>query len=548
MKEETSINTREHGEKIKKLGRFEDEKITITTETVGNILKKLGQKKCEGPDGITLNIIRDGSSILVPIITRLFNMVLKTGRIPEVWRLAKVVPLHKKGNKSDLKNYRPISNICSLSKIYEKCLLAYIEDLEDRSGVDLTGKWQNGFKKNRGTNTAILLLQNKIAHHLEQGQFVGMYTLDLSSAFDMLDKNCFKERLERRGLPNHLKDVLVDFVSSREQYITYQGANSSIKELETGCVQGSVLGPIIFNLFISPLGEILGETAIGYADDSYYVCHSKNLGYLQRNLEKKLRKHIEWLRESGLVVNEGKTEAMIFHRNQEIQLELQAGSGKILTKKEIRILGITVTNNLKWETHIKNIVNSCKSTIFGLKTIRKYFSKEEFTNMVTAFLYSKLYYCAEVWLNNTLSSQGWNRIESIHRAAIRLIELDRFSELTRDELKELSQRATPREWSTYVEAKTLNKIIQTQEPEELYTDILCQSYTEPRFPHRLRIYDNSKNKIGQHKLVNRLPKTSKSLNFDWFEIETDIRLFQNRCKNEFFSYLVRDKQTKAKKN
>lgn len=535
LRSKTNISNLSHGKCIGELKNLEEEKITITEQTVYQTLGKLGNKTCEGPDHLPIRIFKDGKDILCPIITKLFNLILKEERIPDIWRLAKVVPLHKKGPKTEIINYRPISNLCSLSKIFEKCILHYIENLQIRVKKDLTGDWQHGFKRNRGTGMTLLRIQNYIATHLEQDSYVGLYSLDLSSAFDMLDRDCFEERLKSRGFPKHLTKILVDFVSDREQYITYNNINSYIRPLPSGCAQGSVLGPMIFNLFISPLDEIVDETIFGYADDSYLLCHSKNIGYLQRRLAEQLRKHIFWLKGSGLVVNETKTELIIFHKNSTDNFSIRIEDKIIESKEEIKALGITLQRNLKWDSHIKNKINSCKSTLFGLKTIRKYFEKEEFINLTTAFLYSKLFYAAEIWLNSTLGAKNWNRIESIHRATTRTIEEN--MNLTHEEILQISKRATPKEWSKYIEATTLFKILDLQDPTEIYTDIIIQSYTEPRQPQKLLVFDNSKNKIGKHKFINRIVETTKSLDFNWFGTELDIAHFRKNCKRSLFYYL-----------
>ena len=230
---------------------------------------------------------------------------------------------------------------------------------------------------------------------------------------------------------------------------------------------------------------------------------------------------------------------MILHKKVSTRLEINVNGENIFTVHEMKALGVIFNENLTWSNHIKKRVNSCKSTLFGLKTIRKYYKKEEFTTLVTSYLYSKLYYCGEVWLNVTINKIDWNRIERINRAAMRLIEQDYEHKIPEEKLYRESNRATPKEWSTYLEAKALFKIMNNQDPEEIYTDILCLSYTEPRHSHRILLFDESKNKMGKNILANRIAQTSRRLKFDWFECNMTDDHFRTNCKNTLFNYAKR---------
>ena len=112
----------------------------------------------------------------------------------------------------------------------------YILDLEKRLNIKLSGEWQHGFQRGRGTHTALLTLQTKMAKKLQQNKYVGLYTLDLSAAFDTLDSDCFRERLTSRGFPDHLINILYDFLQRREQYVSIEDCVSEIKRVKLGCV------------------------------------------------------------------------------------------------------------------------------------------------------------------------------------------------------------------------------------------------------------------------------------------------------------------------
>jgi sarcosine oxidase/L-pipecolate oxidase len=139
-----------HGRRIEDLREFENEKIVFDEEEVLEVLRNLGGKKCSGFDNLPMIIYKDGADQLKTVVTELFNLVVTEVKVPEQWRVGRILPLHKKGNKNDVTNYRPISNLCFIGKIYEKCILLYIWRLETKCGTDLTGDPNGLIHKNSG--------------------------------------------------------------------------------------------------------------------------------------------------------------------------------------------------------------------------------------------------------------------------------------------------------------------------------------------------------------------------------------------------------------
>ncbi len=159
----------------------------MTEDAVTECLKELKTKNCEGFDRIPMRILKDGALVLGRPLSILFNKIYVTKTIPEQWKIAKIIPLHKKGNKRDLANYRPISNLCSTSKVFEKLILKRLESIAEENNVDLTGEQQHGFKKKRSTITAGLTLQSIISRSLDKDDYLVMSSLDLSAAFDLVN-------------------------------------------------------------------------------------------------------------------------------------------------------------------------------------------------------------------------------------------------------------------------------------------------------------------------------------------------------------------------
>ena len=217
----------------------------MTPENVISAIKSLKVKNCEGFDRIPVRILIDGIEELTPILSHLFNLIYKQRKIPEQWRISKVIPLFKKGNPNKIENYRPISNLCSTSKIFEKLILLRLTQLENIHNISLTGKSQHGFKKNHSTATIGLVLQSVLANALDQNNYALMASLDLSAAFDVVNIELLKKRLDIVGIPSDVVSLIEVWLTDRLYYVSINGDNSCLTKSETGTIQGSILGPIL---------------------------------------------------------------------------------------------------------------------------------------------------------------------------------------------------------------------------------------------------------------------------------------------------------------
>ena len=186
-------------------------------------------KNSEGEDRIPQRILLDGISILVEPFTKLFNLIYTSNKVPEKWLMSKIIPIHKKGEKTNIVNYRPVSNLCSMSKIFEKLIMQRIIEIEDLNNVDLTGIKQHGFKRKRSTSTAGLEIQSEIARALDSNKYSIMASLDLSSAFDIVNVNLLLKRLHLVGLPNDVINLIKIWLTDRTYYVSAKGFNSYIR-------------------------------------------------------------------------------------------------------------------------------------------------------------------------------------------------------------------------------------------------------------------------------------------------------------------------------
>jgi hypothetical protein len=255
--------------------------------SVKECILSLKLKNSEGYDRIPQRILIEGVDFLTGPISRLMNMIYESKTLPDQWLVAKTIPVYKnKGPAKDIKNYRPIANLCSTSKVFEKLILKRIMDIQTTHGVDLTGVNQHGFKKARSTSTLTIQLQSMIANALNDDQFGMVASLDLSSAFDVVNIDLLLKRLKIIGLPDDVISLIEVWLKNRSFYVSLDGENSILFDLLLGTVQRSILGPILYALYISPLFDL--EFMLTFADDNYIVRFNYTMEVLIKDMKKSI--------------------------------------------------------------------------------------------------------------------------------------------------------------------------------------------------------------------------------------------------------------------
>ena len=489
--------------------------------------KSLKIKNSEGYDRLPQRILVDGIDILIKPLSVLFEKIYQSKTIPEQWLISKTIPVFKKGAPQNIENYRPISNLNSITKIFEKLILLKLQKLEIQHKIDLTGKPQHGFKQKRSTATASLTLQSLLAKAMDGDNFALMASLDLSSAFDVVKVELLLKRLKIIGIPDDIVMLISIWLKDRYFFVTVGDESSDIHHSNVGTVQGSILGPILYAIFVSPLFDLAKMTL--FADDNYLISWNKTIQQLIIDMQKILESVTKWLRQSGLKVNDSKTELCLFHRKDQAPISIKLANISLTSKDHINVLGITFDSKLSWHYQTQNAINKSKMALNAIFLIRKYFSKRQLLSIITSNYYSILYYNAEIWLLPTLTTQLKQKILSASAQPLKMTTNNYNYMMSYETLHTMNQRANPKQITFYKHALLLHKIY-NDDSNITWSDLFFSQHFNQR-NQTIKFFNTANYKVGNNLLTNRFVLLNGKIELSW--LNDSFNSYKIKCKTKF---------------
>jgi hypothetical protein len=373
--------------------------------------------------------------------------------------------------------------------------------------------------------TALKEIQSQIATKIDQGQYVAMGSLDLSAAFDVVNIDLLITRLTTIGLPSDWMSLLESWLRDRAAFVEVSVDRSMLYDINIGTVQGSILGPVLFSLFVSPVFEL--QNIVAYADDTYTVTSSRSKGNLVTNIGVALTAISLWFQSSGLKVNEEKTELAIFYKDNCNPEDVLINGTIIRTKGTIKVLGITMDTTLTWNEHINNAVSNVQSKIHAVRMIQRFFLTDEILQLLKAYCYPSLYYASNVWLTPSLNAKLKSKLFSSSGKILSTIEVNSYKNLHKK-----FTRATPDMWLKYELAISLYDLNVTKLPLSDW-QLLQINTLQNRRSTKLHFTATNKLRCGLNILPNRFKTITNRIDTNWLTLTKET--YKQKCKKEFIT-------------
>jgi len=338
------------------------------------IIEKFNQNKSAGHDNIGNFIIKRVANDIVKPLAMVFNLSISTGTVPEKLKTAKVIPIYKKNDAAVFSNYRPVSLLPCFSKILERLVFNRCIDHIDTNKI-LNDK-QFGFRSNHSTDMAIIQLADKINTAVERNETTIGIFLDLSKAFDTIDHNILLHKLEYYGFRGIVLDWFKNYLSNRKQFVSYNTCESELKDVICGVPQGSILGPLLFILYINDITNTSNVLEfILFADDTTILFSHKNIESQIYFVNEQLKEVSNWFKANKLSVNASKTNYMLLGTPQMTSInhiDIILDNTLLERVHHTKFLGVIIDECLTWKEHI-DCVSKTISRNIGVINKLKYF-------------------------------------------------------------------------------------------------------------------------------------------------------------------------------
>ena len=410
---------------------------TVSPEEVQKLLMSAPETTC-CLDPVPTWLLKQILPSILNMVSFIINKSLTIGEMPESLKTAVVHPLLKKSmlDPQELSNYRPVSNLSFLSKVLERVVLKQLQEHMDNCGY--YDPFQSAYKKCHSTETALVRVNDDLLKALDNGDSALLLLLDLSAAFDTIDFNILRNRLVEVNVTGTVLNWFISYISQRKQSISINGQSSAVSTIECGVPQGSVLGPVLFSIYMLPLGRLIKQHGVSYhayADDTQlYISFGKNnTETTVKRVEKCVSCIADWMSSNFLRLNAKKTELLYlsskFKRRTPDIDHIQLGDQKITPAIEVRNLGVKINNTLTVESHVNDLCKSLLLTLRLIAKVRFYLNSNDAKTVVCALFTSRLDYGNSLLIG--APKYQLNRLQMLQNWAARIVSGEcKFSHIT----------------------------------------------------------------------------------------------------------------------
>ena len=435
-----------------------------TSSEVKSIIMKL-KLKSPGWDGITANVLKQTCTKFTDALACIINLSFAQGIFPQEMKTAKVIPVYKGEDETIMGNYRPVSILPMFSKVFERLMYDRLISFIDEHNI--LYKYQFGFRQGHGTDLALITLIDKISREVDEGNNVLGVFLDFTKAFDTVDHQILLNKLELYGVRGVAHKWITNYLKDRKQYVCLNEIKSNLCAVTCGVPQGSILGPLLYLIYVNDIVNISSVIPILFADDTNIFLTGKNIGNLMGQMNQELSKLVEWVNVNKLSLNISKTKYMIFSNRNVIQdgnLNLLINNVKLKRVNQTKFLGVIIDSKLTWKEHILHVRKKISKGAGILCKARKVLNRETLITLYNSFVYPYITYGVEVW--GAAAQCHIDTVIKSQKKIIRIITSSKYNAHTAPLFQTLKILQFPKLY-TYCMAKMMYRFMKPSVPTSL---------------------------------------------------------------------------------
>ena len=368
---------------------------------------------------IPTKIIQEAKEVICPYLTDCINATMDNCCFPDKLKEADVCAIHKKDDTCQKVNYRPISVLSAMSKIFERIMSEQINQFF----VGILSSLLSGFRQGYSTQHALFRVVETWKKCLDMSGIVGTILMDLSKAYDCIPHDLLIAKLEAYGFKKNALKLVYSYLTNRTQRVKIGSTYSLPQHISIGVPQGSVLGSLLFNIFINDLFYMELESEIcNFADDTTIYACDTDVEAVMIRLENDLQGLMQWFTNNGMSANPSKFQIMFLGLKGAKKLCLNMNGQLIPSSEHVKLLGVNIDNSLKFETHVKEICKKVNQKLYAFGRLRPFLGEQKSKLLLNSVVMSNFSYCPLIWL--FCSKAANNEINRTHKRALRTLYRD----------------------------------------------------------------------------------------------------------------------------
>ena len=413
---------------------------TVSENTILTILKNTKVSKAAGLDNLSGRFLRDGAKVLAKPTTDICN--LSISKFPDSCKLAKLKPIYKKGSLTEASNYRPISLLPLISKVITKVI--HDETSASLNSRNLLYNYQSGFRKKHSTDFCLSFLNDKILKGFDQGLITGMILIDLQKAFDTIDHDILPQKFYAIGFSKHSVNWFRSYLTNRTLLVNLGNVFSQPACVSNVVPQGSILGPLLFLIYINDMSQAVKCNLFLYVDDTCLVCQHKDINEIEKQLNKDFESICDWFVDNKLSIHFGddKTKSILFASKFKIKkvrkLNIKHGNIQIKQHSKVKYLGCMLDETMSREAMALSVINKINNKLKFLHRNNRFLTPTLRRLLCNALIQPHFDYACPAWYPNLIKKLK-NRIQTSQNKCIRFcLQLDKTTHISHKEFETLN--------------------------------------------------------------------------------------------------------------